>query len=124
MKPKAFIIQVCQGSSYTEGVSTVQADDVPSDDEEIEEDDQLGEKADQLWAMATVSKYKAFRDTKKGSWFICDLVKTIKKCKEQDHFLEILTKVCREVADPKGGVRGYKKLPCIRETTLRKKWLL
>ena len=123
-KPKAFIVQACQGATGIEGTGMVDCDEMSSSDEETNVDDgPIHQEADRVWAMATISGQKAYRDRDKGSWFICSLVKMIRKFKNQEHFVDILTKVCNEVANRTDITYGYTQLPEYR-TTLRKKWYL
>lgn len=70
-KPKVFLIQACQGGGPQRGVLMG----------EVEEDGVLSipEEADILVAVATVEDHAAFRDPKKGSWFIQSVCQQLKK---------------------------------------------
>ena len=106
-KPKAFIVETCQGGDDDSDVS-INADE--------------HDEVDQVWAMATVAGQVAYYIGGE-SWYITDFIKAMEACTFEDDFLGILTNVCRGVTkrEAKDGGHVYKQLP-IAKSTLLKKW--
>lgn len=91
-KPKLFFIQACQGSGYQEGA--VPCPPRPSQEEgnresRLEEDagcvygETIPSQADFLLGMATVQECKSFRNTTKGSIYIQELCKQLRRSAER-----------------------------------------
>jgi len=67
------------------------------------------------------SGYVSFRDGKKGSWYIQDLCKALKKFGDSLEFMELLTLVNRMVSlqeDPEA--IGRKQVPCFASMLTKK----
>ena len=94
-KPKIFFIQACRGTLVDERIPTHESDNskqciAPKEIEFIPIQTFASNTSDILIAYATSDKYLAWRDSKKGSWFIIELNKSFEKypCR---HLIEILT---------------------------------
>ena len=137
-KPKVAIIQACQGDGTMVAVDvhtnsctslaatgdkeSTQMYDENTDDstDEANENshDTIPDKTDFLFAYATTTGYKAFRDPEEGSWFIQQLCKTLRANAHKDHLVDILTMVTNQVSSME--YHGEAELPAIK-SCLRKK---
>ncbi|XP_030606980.1 caspase-8-like [Archocentrus centrarchus] len=120
-KPKAFLIQACQGGLIQRGVLL----------KDLEADDHASPltipvEADVLVAMATVEDHAAFRDLTNGSWFIQSLCQELNNhCPRGEDIVSILNYVNNDVAQKEGSSLpgAAKQMPEVK-FTLRKKLVL
>ncbi|XP_026115004.1 caspase-8-like [Carassius auratus] len=124
-KPKLFFIQACQGNEGQNGVLTMDAPGIATEDDSYDEDAFNPEarsipiEADMLIGMATVQDYQSYRHTTEGSIYIQELCNQLEKfCPRKEDILSILTKVNREVSFKI--LRGHKQMPEPRYTLTKK----
>ncbi|KAG1942313.1 caspase-8 [Pimephales promelas] len=122
-KPKLFFIQACQGDVGQNGIWTADGEVNDTEEGPFEEDAynpalrKIPIEADFLIGMATVEYYQSYRHIKRGSIYIQELCKQLKKCRHED-ILSILTKVNREVSTKV--LQGHKQMPEPRYTLTKK----
>ncbi|CAL8349420.1 unnamed protein product [Arctogadus glacialis] len=123
-KPKVFFIQACQGPDLHTGWAV---DDLWFHRQKPEADkgrqtkkEHHPKEADYLVSKATVAKYPAYRDEKRGSYFIQSLCEQLRKgCARGEDILKILVRVNADVSnqdfgcDPKD---AWKQMPEFRAT--------
>ncbi|XP_052414602.1 caspase-8 [Carassius gibelio] len=124
-KPKLFFIQACQGNEGQNGVLTMDAPGIATEDDSYDEDAFNPEarsipiEADMLIGMATVQDYQSYRHTTEGSIYIQELCNQLEKfCPRKEDILSILTKVNREVSFKI--LKGHKQMPEPRYTLTKK----
>ncbi|XP_078499973.1 caspase-7-like isoform X4 [Lissotriton helveticus] len=118
-KPKLFFIQACRGTQLDTGIEADAASDSDSEDEGTSPKNKIPVEADFLLAYSTVEGYYAWRNGKRGSWFIQSLCKVLTEHGRQLEIMHILTRVNFMVAtgyesehtDPDFDKK--KQVPCI-----------
>ncbi|XP_059427419.1 caspase-8 [Carassius carassius] len=124
-KPKLFFIQACQGNEGQNGVLTMDAPGIATEEDPYDEDAfnpaarSIPIEADMLIGMATVQDYQSYRHTTEGSIYIQELCNQLEKfCPRKEDILSILTKVNREVSLKI--LKGCKQMPEPRYTLTMK----
>ncbi|VEN36104.1 unnamed protein product [Callosobruchus maculatus] len=123
-KPKVLILQSCQGfqcfnlndrkdqqEEFVESQSPLATDGATS----------LPHTANLLTFWATVPGYAAIRHKEKGSWFIQSLCEKVEAYQDKIHFLDICTRIRKDVAEKKWikGAAEYKMCSEIQTTFLQ-----
>lgn len=142
-KPKIFIIQACRGHQSDQGVVVGIADRVKSDasgdseeykahlaqQEKTFQTIRLPSDVDFLLVQATSPGRTSIRNTQTGSPFIQRLSEAMSDMEENDDFLEVLTKVNRNMAfnfstgKGEGTTIGVKQMPCFTSMLTKKLFL-
>ncbi|KAM5152997.1 caspase-8-like [Mantella aurantiaca] len=97
-KPKLFFIQACQGQQPQNCVPVGSDACNASHDNNVTKGDMIPAEPDFLLGMATVMHCLAFRDPKKGSWYIQSLCKELHENQRGEDILSILTKVNEQLS--------------------------
>ena len=144
-KPKLFFIQACRGDEEDEGMSDVIDADISAykpvnesneANNAVSAEDSVNQpattiptNADILLAFSTVDRFVAYRNERKGSYYIRCLVEVFREHVADDHLLDILTLVNKKVSEvaverksagKKDEMRICKQMSEVRHT-LRKK---
>lgn len=123
-KPKLFFIQACQGSRLDRGVSVVSTDAL-----DAAHYFKIPTHADFLIAYSTLPGFYSFRNTERGSWFICALVQVMDEYHLSFDLLTMMTLVSHKVAyyfssnSASPAQSGMKQVPCITSMLTRRIFL-
>nr|CAI5861937.1 unnamed protein product [Callosobruchus analis] len=122
-KPKILILQSCQGFQCFNLNEQKDQQDECVENESLATDGptNLPYAANLLTFWATVPGYAAIRHKEKGSWFIQSLCEKIEAYQDKIHFLDICTRVRKDVSDKRWikGAADYRMCSEIQTTFLQ-----
>ena len=112
-KPKIFIVNACRGKGRTLMLN-IEGDDATRGTGQSAEDlvemdlqrfkESLPAESDMLFGYATLEGNVAWRDTRKGSWFMSTLVDVIREMRDEEEFSHMLDVVNTRVMEERRAV--------------------